>query len=408
MDTRAESSCSRYGGWRENRARATPWLRRNLRSDLVDRWGVWFPSATALMLPDVKSGAASGGRSASAGGRTPRVKATDVAARAGVSIATVSLVANGKAVGRVSEPTRRRVEEIIRELGYFVNPAARSLVTGRHGRIAFLAHDLTNPFIASIAAGVVEEAGNDVQVILAAGGIDSAPPDVAMIASFGIDGMLVNLDDAEYDPAGLDIPVVVVDEPHQRDGASRAYYDLVPGTAALASHLAGLGHRTVVYLDTTRPRSTFIARRRHFRDQFRLAAPAGTVLRGRSDIELTAARATVERRVDDWLAAGVTAIVTSTDIQAYGVLAALAAKGVEVPGRMSVASFDNNVMSMVTRPPLTCVELSARDLGRAATSLLIDELLHGGKPGRSIALPTSLVVRESTASAFLAAPAEPT
>ncbi|MTD13210.1 LacI family DNA-binding transcriptional regulator [Nakamurella sp. YIM 132087] len=332
-------------------------------------------------------------------GRGSRVKATDVAKHAGVSIATVSLVANGKAEGRVSETTRQRVESSIRELGYVVNPSARSLVTGRYGRIALLAHDLTNPFIATVAAGVVEAAPADLQVLLGAGGAESAPPDVAMIASFGVDGMLLNLDDGEYDPELLDFPVVVVDEHEPRANASRVYFDLAHGTAMLAGHLAELGHRTVVYLDSTRPRSTFTSRRTHFRNQFRKVAVEGKVLRVRSGIDLNAAAEVTARSVDDWLAQGATAIVTATDVQAYGVLAGLAGAGIDVPGRMSVASFDNNLMSMITRPPLTSVDLSARALGREAVTLLVDEIARNGRPGRSVQLPTSLVVRGSTAPA---------
>ena len=331
--------------------------------------------------------------------RNTKIKATDVAAHAGVSIATVSLVANGKASGRVSESTRLRVEVAIKELGYVVNPAARSLVTGRHGRIALVAHDLTNPFIASIAAGVGDAVGSDIQLILAASSAGSSPPDVAMISSFGIDGMLIDLEDAEYDLSTITFPLVVIDEPVPRPGISRVYFDLEGGAAELAAHLAELGHRSVVYIDSNRNRSTFLARRKFFTEHFRRIVPGGKVLRVKNEIDLAATRDTVTRLLDGWLEAGTTAIVTATDIQAYGVLAALAGRKIAVPQKVSVASFDNNVMSEVTSPSLTSVDLSARDLGREAASLLLDEVLHDGRPGRAVQLPTTLVVRKSTARA---------
>src|SRR5690348_8501608 len=103
------------------------------------------------------------------------VKATDVAARAGVSIATVSLVVNGKGAGRVSPGTRSRVEQAVRELGYVVNPAARSLVTGTHGRIALLVDDVVNPFIAAIAAGVADALDAGTALLLNTGGPTTGP-----------------------------------------------------------------------------------------------------------------------------------------------------------------------------------------------------------------------------------------
>lgn len=330
-----------------------------------------------------------------------RAKATDVAALAGVSVATVSLVVNGKGHGRVSPDTQRRVQAAVRELGYVVNPAARSLVTGRHGRIVLLTHDLGNPFIASTASGVSSVLDRDMQLILVAGGSEQEPPDVGAAASFGIDGMLINLGGGEYEAAGpgSTLPVVVLDEPEDRDGLSRVYFDVSTGAAQLADHLSGLGHRIVLYLDSTRGRTSFLHRRKHFTDTFRQIDPQSRVIRAKCDIDMEAARVATARGYAGWSDRGVTAIVTATDIQAYGVLVGLAGLAVPVPGAVSVASFDNNAMSVMTNPPLTAVDLSARDLGREAASMLIDEMEQFAQSGRIIGLPTTLVVRGSTARA---------
>src|SRR5277367_5652363 len=119
-----------------------------------------------------------------------RVKATDVAARARVSVATVSLVANDKAAGRVSESTVRRVRQAIDELGYVVNQAARSLATGRRQCVALVAQDITNPFISAIAAGVAEALGTQTQLLLAVSGSGSQEPDMRHVFSAGVDGVL--------------------------------------------------------------------------------------------------------------------------------------------------------------------------------------------------------------------------
>ena len=258
------------------------------------------------------------------------VKATDVAARAGVSIATVSLVVNGKGRGRVSAATQSRVERAVRELGYVVNPAARSLVTGTHGRVALLVHDLVNPFVAAIAAGVSGALGRDVALLLAATGTGTGPADLAMMSSVGVDGMLVHLADVGERPAaGGPVPVVVLDEPTGPAGVSRVYFDVEPGAAALGRHLAGFGHRRAAYLDSARPRTSFTRRRDAF-----TAAFGGEVGVTTCDLDLDAARRAASGALPGWRADGTTVIVTATDVQAYGVLAALAADGAGVPARV--------------------------------------------------------------------------
>lgn len=330
-----------------------------------------------------------------------RVKATDVAQHAGVSIATVSLVANGKAEGRVSAATAARVRASIDALGYVVNPAARSLVTGRHHRVALVAHDISNPFIAATAAGVGEVFGQDMQLILAAASGEDGPPDIATISSFGVDGMLVDIAGIEEDPrlgeAGF--PVVVLDESQGRSGLSRVYFDVGIGATELSEHLAGLGHRVVVYLDSERVRETFVDRRERFAAAFRSHVRRPKIMVVGTRIDMPAAQAVVAKSLAGWRRQGATAIVTATDVQAYGVLAALSEAGVDVPGEVSVASFDNNPIAAVTHPPLTSVDLPARELGREAAQLVVDQIQKGARPGRSVILPTSLVVRRSTGPA---------
>src|ERR1700690_1540834 len=121
-----------------------------------------------------------------------RVKATDVAARARVSVATVSLVANDKAAGRVSESTVRRVRQAIDELGYIVNQAARSLATGRRQCVALVAQDMTNPFISAIAAGAGEALGTQTQLFLALSGSGRQEPDLRHLLGADVDGVLLD------------------------------------------------------------------------------------------------------------------------------------------------------------------------------------------------------------------------
>jgi LacI family transcriptional regulator len=333
---------------------------------------------------------------AAAGGPARRVRAVDVAERAGVSVATVSLVANGSTAGRVSEETRVRVQEAIDGLGYVVHSAARSLATGRRHCVAFVAHDLTNPFIAAIASGVADAIGDDLQLLLAARGKTATSPDVRDILDFGVDGLLVNFPSVARQNGGApQRPIVYLDDALSGEYQASVYFDLRTGARQLAAHLAGLGHRKIVYLDATRPWPSFAERRRSLTLALKQQV-GGTVVRARADIDVDAARRVVRESWPDWKRAGVTAIVTAADVMAYGVMTELAELGVSVPGQVSIASFDDIAFSALTSPTLTSVRLPAYDLGFEGAALLVELIARGDRAIRKVQLPTQLVVRAST------------
>jgi len=315
-------------------------------------------------------------------------------------VATVSLVANGKAAGRVSAETCRRVRQAIEELGYVVNQAARSLATGRRQCVALVAQDMTNPFISAIAAGVAEALGTQTQLLLAVSGAGSQEPDMRHIFGADVDGVLLDYPVAiPQEEIEARCPVVVMDDPKTPKGASSVSFDLRAGASDLADHLISLGHRTVAYLDSPRPAATFADRRRYLAEQLRERCKEVRIVRTHSDIEIGAARRRVLASWPSWAEAGVTAIVAASDVQAYGVLGALADLKVEVPGRVSVASFDDLPFAAIVSPPLTAISLPAFDLGFEAATLLQDIIERGNRAQRSVVLPSHLVIRASTGPA---------
>jgi LacI family transcriptional regulator len=346
---------------------------------------------------DVPRRVAAAGKAAAKSAR--RVKAVDVAERAGVSVATVSLVANGTTAGRVSEETRARVQEAIDDLGYVVHSAARSLATGRRHCVAFVAHDMTNPFIAAIASGVADAIGDDMQLLLAVRGKTAKIPGVRDILDFGVDGLLVNFPSVDLQNGlAAQRPIVYLDSAPSTGDQASVYFDLRTGARQLATHLGELGHRKIAYIDATRPWSTFADRRRNLTQALKQQV-GGTVIRARADIDVESARKVVRESWQDWLRAGVTAIVTAADVMAYGVMTELAEQGVSVPGQLSIASFDDIAFSALTSPTLTSVRLPAHELGVEGAALLIEVIARGQRASRKVQLPTELIVRASTGPA---------
>ncbi|WP_085369823.1 LacI family DNA-binding transcriptional regulator [Leifsonia sp. NCR5] len=345
------------------------------------------------------SGASSAPRASRA---TTRVTAAQVAAHAGLSVATVSLVLNGKTDGRVSPANIERVRASVAELGYVVDQGASALARGRSDLVVLVAPDLSNPFFGSVIQGIEQELGPRFQLVLSVteSGVQPSASDVRRFAGLRPAGYLVDApSDAFLDELGDDAPLVVLDAPELRTDVAAVNYDMRDAIDALAAHLASRGHRTLGYLDSITDTRTFQLRREQLtaaaeRNGMTVSAPDAA----RSIIELGAAAAAFGAAWPEWRADGVTAVVCATDTHAYGVLEAARASGLSVPGDVAVTGFDDLPYSRVTAPPLTTVRLPGEPLGRAAARSLVAQIdgadAAGGPPPDLVA---TLIARGSTA-----------
>ncbi|MBT2502501.1 LacI family DNA-binding transcriptional regulator [Curtobacterium sp. ISL-83] len=351
-----------------------------------------------------------------------------VAERAGTSIATVSLVVNGKDRGRVSVPIATRVRDAVAELGYVVDHAASSLARGSGDLVVFIAPDLSNPFFAEVIRGVRDTLGDRFQLVLSVTE-RGAQPDAADVRRFERlrpAGILVDAP-AAGEPMSASVPVVLLDAPDSPagpdgpdgtrgpdgtggsagsggsadsvgsvgpDGSDAVNYDLSPGIDDLVAHLAEQGHRRVGYLDGTSRATTFRVRRELFEAACDSAGIAVSNVTARADLTVEAAASATEHVIEAWQDDEVTAVVAAADTLAYGVLRVAGSLGIRVPEELAVAGFDDLPSSSVTAPALTSVALPGADLGRAAALHLLAKL--DGTAAEPVALPARLVRRAST------------
>ena len=315
-----------------------------------------------------------------------------VAERAGTSIATVSLVVNGKDRGRVSTPIADRVREAVEQLGYVVDHAASSLARGSGDLVVLIAPDLSNPFFAEVIRGVRDTVGDRFQLVLSVTerGAQPVDADVRRFERLRPAGILVDAP-AESASMSASVPVVLLDAP---GGPGAVNYDLTAGVEALVAHLAAAGHRRVAYLDGTSRATTFAVRRTLFERATATAGITTSPVAAHADLTIDAAATVVGQVVDAWLADGVTAVVAAADTLAYGVLRVAAERGIAVPATLAVAGFDDLPSSSVTAPSLTSVALPGAELGRAAALRLLAAV--DGVDAPDPALPTRLVPRAST------------
>ncbi|KHK97880.1 LacI family transcriptional regulator [Microbacterium mangrovi] len=319
----------------------------------------------------------------------------DVAHLAGVSGQTVSRVANDSP--RVDPATRDRVRAAMAQLGYRPHRAARALRTGRTQTLGLMVSTLASVGNSRMLQAVADAAAVRgyalvVVTVTAAGDLQGA---FARLRDQEVDGAVI-LNEATALTAATelpdDIPLLIVDAAGSAGRHATLHTDHAGGAAAAVRHLLELGHPTVHHL--AGPAGSFAAaeRERGWREALAAASvPAPPVLRG----DWTAASGHIATLA---LPPQATALFAANDQMALGALRALAGEGRDVPGAVSVVGFDDIADAADFRPPLTTVRQDFDALGERA----VEALVHGiesGAPGASDILPTSLVVRSSTAPA---------
>jgi len=336
--------------------------------------------------------------------RRPSPTILDVAEASGLSKSTVSNVIRG--AGSVSPETRRRVLDVVADLGYRPNALARNLVQQRTSTIGIVVGDLSNPVYSELAK-LVEQRASEVGFSAMICNTDGhTPSEAARIESllehrvagivmlqFSGEGAIVG----ELRAQGVPLTVVSC----WVEDTDCVAIDDRAGAVLAVEHLIGLGHRRIAYLS-----SGFVeAKTDGFRfDGYRQAlARAGLegqelVLRWekpaylRSDRDL---RAEVERVLGN--PDPPTAFFVSNDLVAVDLIETLEEGGVAVPADASVVGFDDIAIAGLARVSLTTVVQPRDELARLGMELLMRRIEGGdGLPLQQVRLEPALVVRRST------------
>ncbi|MBD3943205.1 LacI family DNA-binding transcriptional regulator [Microbacterium sp. NEAU-LLC] len=324
----------------------------------------------------------------------------DVAARSGVSIATVSRTL--REPHRVSDDTRDRVLAAVDELGYRPNRAASSLRRGRTGVIALVVPDIENPYFASMTKGaqvMCRERGYELVVVDTSERAEIEDEEVRVLRS-QIDGLILassRLSDERLAEVAETTSCVLVNRSLESHAPGTPTVTIDEGAAAAlaVAHLYGLGHRRIVYVGGP-SRSWSQARR---------AKGIETAAHERDGLELIQLRDCVPtsdggREVaEKVLALGPTAVIGYNDLVALGLLAQWTESDIRVPGHVSLIGFDDTFVTGLVTPPLTSVGADLRVVGDAAVELLIERIDGVSTSSHLIhrSIQPQLAVRSSTA-----------
>ena len=328
---------------------------------------------------------------------TGRPTIKDVAERAGVSIATVSRALNDK--GDVSGPTRERVREVARSVGYTPDRAARSLASQQTRLVAVVVgdnaghRDLSLIFFGQVLAAIsrrLSQSGYDPLLLQPA---DVGPEhrfDAAIL--IGVDGD----DPLVTELATRDVPLVGVDV---RCASGRAAYvgsDHADGVRLALAHLHALGHRRIGHLAGATNTLAGAARLQAFREEtaaLGLELPDELVHRGdfasASGYRETCALLALDERP--------TAILAASDLMALAALQAIRDAGLQPGHDIAVAGFDDLEAAALAYPPLTTIRQDRKELGALAAARAIELIEDPETPVEETTLPVELIVRASSA-----------
>ncbi|WP_406217200.1 LacI family DNA-binding transcriptional regulator [Streptomyces decoyicus] len=334
---------------------------------------------------------------------------TDVARRAGVSVATVSHVLNE--TRPVRPDTRAAVLGAIDELGYTHNTLARSLVTSRTRSIGLAVSAISNPYFTEILQGVEAGALEAGYSLLLTDPHDDPQHErkvVQLLHERRVDGMIVA---PSAEPSAMveylarrEVPTVFLDR-LVGDGHDQVCAENTGPVRQLVGHLADLGHTRIGLVAGLPGLSTTTERVQGYREGLRACglAFAPELLAGGHSAAQGAQDAT--RRL---LAVPQppTAVITANNAMTIGALRALRELGLEVPRDIALVCFDDFSWADLFTPRLTAIAQPSKDIGAAAVRLLLERLTEPDRPPRTVRLPCTLVHRTSCGCAE-PAPATP-
>lgn len=335
-----------------------------------------------------------------------KVTIQDIANAANVAKSTVSKVLNDSP--KISEETKRRVREIMRQMNYTPSSIATRLAKRSSGNIGLLIdmsreNEYMNPFFYNIMVGIESVIG-PLAYELTIANVQSEDPERhilnRLVRNGRVDGLVANnaiLNDAMADGLlELGFPFVSMGEYTARQ-VPWIDYDNEAGGRLLTAHVLSQGYGGVAFIGGETGERLYDKRRQGY---VRALLEAGRPVRddrirtGVAD-ESLGYRAVLELlRGDD----APDAVVCMNNYVAFGALKAAQEAGVDVPGRLGIATFDDYPFSPFTNPPLTSLFIDTFELGAAAGRMLLERMKHPDPDGpcASLLMQPELRIRAST------------
>lgn len=307
-----------------------------------------------------------------------KVTIKDIAKVANVSYATVSRALSGSP--EIGEATRQRILQIGREMGYTANAVARSLVVKETRLIGLIVSSINNPFMSEIAYHVEEYArakGYSLMLVNSSGDLDQEEEAYKLLVGRQVDGIiLVPTSMHSYErltPYLKHVPTIFVSENLRDAEESYVTIDNYKGTYMGTEYLYSLGHRNILYFSRRMGSVTHQLRAQGYTD----ACKAFKIKPRYVDSHFTSssiANGYALAREMFRSKRNFTAIFSSTDTAALGILQAAEEFNVRVPEDISLLGFDNISFSALPKINLSTIEQPKDAMASVAVDMLIEKM----------------------------------
>ncbi|MGF7059754.1 LacI family DNA-binding transcriptional regulator [Brassicibacter mesophilus] len=301
-----------------------------------------------------------------------------VSQKVGVSVATVSRVLNHPEL--VSEDTRKKVLEAMRELDFVPNSVARSLAMNKTSTIGLVIPNILNPLYPKIAKGVedvVYKKGYNILLSNTEYDISREKESIEMLLGKKVDGLIICsslLEQEDIDKIKKqDTPIVFLGGLIEDNGLNIVYTDYLLGAYLAINHLINTGYRKIAYIGGTMNKRENIEKLKGYKkamNESGIELKSEYILEAKCDIESGYLAFKKLLRLD----IKPEAIFTANDLMAFGVIDAIKDLGYSVPDNFAVVGFDDISMSSLIEPKLTTVTHPVYRMGLTAARLLIDEI----------------------------------
>lgn len=318
----------------------------------------------------------------------------DIAEMAGVSVATVSRVINNKK--GVTASTKRKVQQVIKDLNYKVDSIAVSLNNKKSKTIGLIMPDITNPYFPELAKVIEKESmvkGYNLIICNSDNDEELEKKQISLLEQKYIDGLIIASDLFEKSYLRRDIPVVVIDRITNHD-FSTVTVDNYGGAMEATEYLLKIGCKRIAHISG--PPSVITAQERlkgykeivHKESWFN----ESYIINGEYNLDkaFNATKTLLKNNPE------IDGIFAGNDLMGVGVLKLLYSLEKKVPDDISVIGFDGIAFSRITSPELTTIAQPIQQIGLEATTILFNQIEDKYSDVSHKKLKTTLIQREST------------
>ncbi len=325
----------------------------------------------------------------------------DIAEKANVSITTVSRVINNKP--DVSEETKEKINNIIKELGYQPNNIARSLVLQKSHTIGLLIPDISNPFFPEVAKGIEDEAKKYNYSVIYNNtnhSLQGEKEGIELLKSKQVDGIILSLSMSNkeiLDKLKNDsYPVIQIDNIIPDSIYPSVLIDNKKSAYNATQHLIDMGHKDIAHITGDLKTKTGNDRLNGYKKALQdnnISLNEDWILEG--DYSQNSGYLNFNKLLKQKMIP--TSIFAANDLTALGIYEAALEKEIKIPEDISIIGHDDINVSSLVQPKLTTMAQPTYELGKLASNILINKLINEENfdTGEERVLETKLIKRDS-------------